>query len=157
MGTKILCAAVLFISLSGSESWADCNISDSKIEEAILQKPELRDPINRQLVRDLRSLRDRAILALGMAAALNRNTWVDYLASGIATLGLTIPVFVISMLLILIFAVWLGWFPASGWGKPERWVLPIMAYAAIRTRAIRARPCWILSTGHSSPRCAPRG
>lgn len=70
-------------------------------------------------------------ILLGMAAALRRNTWVDYLASGIATLGLTIPVFVISMLLILVFAVWLGWFPASGWGKPERWVLPIMAYAAI--------------------------
>ena len=46
-------------------------------------------------------------------------------------LGLTIPVFVISMLLILVFAVWLGWLPASGWGKPERWILPIIAYAAI--------------------------
>jgi ABC-type dipeptide/oligopeptide/nickel transport system permease component len=46
-------------------------------------------------------------------------------------LGLTIPVFVISMLLILIFAVWLNWLPASGWGKPERWILPIIAYAAI--------------------------
>ncbi|HUQ34912.1 MAG TPA: PRC-barrel domain-containing protein [Aestuariivirga sp.] len=60
--TKILFAAVLFIGLSGSETWADCNISDSKIEEAILQKPELRDPVNRQLVRDLRSLRDSAFV-----------------------------------------------------------------------------------------------
>lgn len=70
-------------------------------------------------------------ILLGMAAALNRNTWIDYLASALATLGLTIPVFVISMLLILIFSVWLGWLPASGWGKPERWILPIIAYAAI--------------------------
>lgn len=70
-------------------------------------------------------------ILLGMAAALRRNTWIDYLASGIATLGLTVPVFVISMLLILVFAVWLNWLPASGWGKPERWVLPIIAYAAI--------------------------
>ena len=70
-------------------------------------------------------------ILLGMAAALKRNTWIDYLASGIATLGLTIPVFVISMLLILVFAVWLDWLPANGWGKPERWILPIMAYAAI--------------------------
>ena len=50
---------------------------------------------------------------------------------GVATLGLTVPVFVISMLLILVFAVWLHWLPASGWGKPERWILPIVAYAAI--------------------------
>ena len=70
-------------------------------------------------------------ILLGMAAALRRNTWVDYLASAIATLGLTVPVFVISMLLILVFAVWLHWLPANGWGSPDRWVLPVMAYAAI--------------------------
>jgi ABC-type dipeptide/oligopeptide/nickel transport system permease component len=70
-------------------------------------------------------------ILIGMAAALKRNTWIDYLASALSVLGLTIPVFVISMMLILIFAVWLGWLPASGWGKPERWILPIAAYAAI--------------------------
>lgn len=70
-------------------------------------------------------------ILLGMAAALKRNSWIDYLASAIATLGLTIPVFVISTLLILVFAVWLRWTPASGWGEPRRWILPIMAYAAV--------------------------
>lgn len=70
-------------------------------------------------------------ILIGMAAALRRNSWIDYLASTLSVLGLTIPVFVISMLLILIFAVWLGWLPASGWGRPERWILPIAAYAAI--------------------------
>lgn len=70
-------------------------------------------------------------ILLGMAAALKRNTWIDYLASAVATLGLTIPVFVISMMLILVFAVWLGWLPASGWGEPRKWILPIIAYAAI--------------------------
>ncbi|HVW92913.1 MAG TPA: ABC transporter permease [Devosia sp.] len=70
-------------------------------------------------------------ILLGMAAALNRNSWIDYLASALATLGLTIPVFVISMLLILVFAVWLGWLPASGWGDPHKWILPIIAYAAV--------------------------
>ena len=70
-------------------------------------------------------------ILLGMAAALRRNTWIDYLASAVATLGLTIPVFVTSMMLILVFAVWLGWLPASGWGKPNSWILPIVAYATI--------------------------
>ncbi len=70
-------------------------------------------------------------IILGLFAALNRNSWVDYLASALATLGLTIPVFVTSMLLILVFAVWLGWLPASGWGSPKSWILPIIAYAAI--------------------------
>ncbi len=70
-------------------------------------------------------------IALGMLAALRRNSWVDYLASTVATIGLTIPVFVTSMLLILVFAVWLKWLPASGWGEPRKWILPIVAYAAI--------------------------
>jgi ABC-type dipeptide/oligopeptide/nickel transport system permease component len=70
-------------------------------------------------------------ILFGMAAALRRNSWVDYLASAIATLGLTIPVFIISTGLILVFAVWLKWTPASGWGEPKRWILPIIAYAAV--------------------------
>jgi ABC-type dipeptide/oligopeptide/nickel transport system permease component len=70
-------------------------------------------------------------ILLGMAAALHRNTWIDYLASAFATLGLTIPVFVTSMMLILVFGVWLNWLPASGWGKPNSWILPVIAYATI--------------------------
>lgn len=70
-------------------------------------------------------------MLLGMAAALRRNSWIDYLASTVATLGLTIPVFVTSMLLILLFSVWLDWLPSSGWGEPRRWILPIVAYATI--------------------------
>jgi ABC-type dipeptide/oligopeptide/nickel transport system permease component len=70
-------------------------------------------------------------ILLGTTAALNRNSPIDYLASALATLGLTIPVFVISMLLILVFAVWLGWLPADGWGEPKKWILPILAYASV--------------------------
>ena len=70
-------------------------------------------------------------ILLGIGAALKRNTWIDYLASALATLGLTVPVFVISTVLILVFAVWLHWTPASGWGDPKRWILPIIAYAAV--------------------------
>jgi hypothetical protein len=39
---------------------ANCQIADAKLEEAILQKPELRGRANRQTVRDLRTLRDAA-------------------------------------------------------------------------------------------------
>ena len=40
---------------------ADCQIGDAKLEEAILNKPDLRRPANSQIVRDLRNLRDAAI------------------------------------------------------------------------------------------------
>ena len=85
-------------------------------------------------------------MLLGMAAALRRNSWIDYLASTVAKLGLTVPGVVTSMLLILLFSVWLNWLPSSGWGEPKRWILPIIAYATIPlppTRAICARRCSI--------------
>ena len=57
---RSLVATTILVALSGSSALADCQIADAKLEEAILKKPELRGPANRQMVRDLRSLRDAA-------------------------------------------------------------------------------------------------
>lgn len=70
-------------------------------------------------------------LLLGIAAALRRNTWLDYLATFLSILTITLPPYVISIALILVFALVLHWFPASGWNGPSTWVLPILAYATI--------------------------
>ena len=59
---KIAAPLALFCALGISPAFAVCNISDAKLEEAVLQSPELRDPGNRYLVRDLRTLRDAAFL-----------------------------------------------------------------------------------------------
>jgi len=40
----------------------NCNISDAMLEQAILQKPAFRDQVNRQMVTDLRTLRDAAFI-----------------------------------------------------------------------------------------------
>jgi hypothetical protein len=45
----------------GGAAVSDCQIADAKLEEAILDKPQLRGIANRQAVRDLRSLRDAAL------------------------------------------------------------------------------------------------
>jgi hypothetical protein len=58
--TKLLLAVALFAALGVTHVRADCQIADTKLEEAILNKPELRGPANRQTVKDLRSLRDAA-------------------------------------------------------------------------------------------------
>lgn len=55
-------AVALLVALGTSPAAAACNISDAQLEEAILEKPELRDPQNRYLVLDLRTLRDAAYL-----------------------------------------------------------------------------------------------
>jgi hypothetical protein len=56
----LLVSCALLSGLSITPAMADCQIADAKLEEAILQKPELRGRANRQMVRDLRSLRDAA-------------------------------------------------------------------------------------------------
>ena len=57
--TLLLSAALLGVG-GVTTALADCQIADAKLEEAILQKPELRGRANRQTVRDLRTLRDAA-------------------------------------------------------------------------------------------------
>lgn len=57
---RFLPAVALLSVLGATDVKADCQIADAKLEEAIAQKPELREPANRQIVRDLRSLRDAA-------------------------------------------------------------------------------------------------
>ncbi len=54
-----LIAALLCIIGAGT-AHAECQIADAKLEEAILNNPQLRGIANRQAVRDLRSLRDAA-------------------------------------------------------------------------------------------------
>jgi hypothetical protein len=59
---KLLAGSLMAIvlSASGASAATDCQIGDAKLEEAILSKPQLRGPANRQSVRALRSLRDAA-------------------------------------------------------------------------------------------------
>ncbi|HEX2257164.1 MAG TPA: PRC-barrel domain-containing protein [Afifellaceae bacterium] len=59
---KALLAAALVSGLGATTAMATCNIVDAQLEEAIMTKPELREPGNRQMVRDLRSLRDAAFI-----------------------------------------------------------------------------------------------
>ena len=80
-------------------------------------------------------------LSLGIIAALRRNTWADYLATAVGTIGLSVPTFVIGPLCVLAFAIHLGWFSASGWDFPSDRVLPSLvlglAYAAPISRLTR--------------------
>ena len=54
-------------------------------------------------------------LSSGIIAAVNQNSWIDYVVTFISTLGLTVPNFVVALWLLLVFAVGLGWLPTGGW------------------------------------------
>jgi len=62
----------------------------------------------------------------GILAAVKRNSWFDTLIMGFALLGQATPVFWLGIMLILVFAVGLGWFPASGRGGFAHLILPAL-------------------------------
>lgn len=68
-------------------------------------------------------------ISAGTLAAWKRNSLVDHAVMATAMTGISIPVFVMAPVLILVFAVHLGWLPAGGLGSPAHLVLPVIALA----------------------------
>lgn len=58
-------------------------------------------------------------IPVGVYAAYRPNSWLTHLVMGVSTLGVSIPVFLIAILLIYVFSVWLGWLPSYGRGPTE--------------------------------------
>lgn len=86
----------------------------------------------------------------GIAAATRRGTWVDRASTFGASLGVAMPNFWLGLVLVLVFALWNPWFPATGYvpisEDPVRWLrhitLPALtlgtAAAAETTRQLRS-------------------
>ncbi len=69
-------------------------------------------------------------IPMGVMAALHRNRWPDYLCMFAATVGISVPGFILATLFIYVFALQLELFPAAMWEGPEYVVLPAAALAA---------------------------
>ena len=67
----------------------------------------------------------------GSVAALWQNSRTDYTVMAVSMTGISIPSFVMAPLLILVFAVYLGWLPAGGLGggSLRNMVLPVVSLA----------------------------
>ena len=55
-------------------------------------------------------------VAMGVYTALRRNTWLSQFLLAVSLIGVSLPTFLIGILLILVFAVLLGWLPSFGRG-----------------------------------------
>ena len=88
---------------------------------------------------------------IGIVAATKRKSAVGLFVSGLSQLGLAVPVFWVGVILVWIFALYLGWFPSGnfprqGWGDPaaafRALVLPVVtiaiAMSATMTRFVRS-------------------
>ncbi|GAB2831076.1 ABC transporter permease [Actinocorallia aurea] len=83
-------------------------------------------PLTLQLVVSTLVLSLALGLPLGVVAAARRDGLLGRLVSGAAALGQAIPNFVLGLLLLLVFALWLGWLPSYGSTTPAHAVLPVV-------------------------------
>jgi oligopeptide transport system permease protein len=88
-------------------------------------------------------------LLAGIVASLKPNSWSDYAPMSFAMVGICIPNFVLGPLLVLVFSLWLGWLPVSGWDEPADKILPSITlgatYAAYIARLSRGGMLEVLS------------
>lgn len=81
-------------------------------------------------------------LPLGLYGAVRAGSAVETVTSVAAVLGMSVPSFVLGPLLMIVFAVWLGWLPVAAAGTAAGLVLPALtlglALAALLARMVRA-------------------
>ena len=90
--------------------WGDSFVTNERVIDRISQ----RLPATLLLMGSAYLLTLLIAIPVGVLAAVRQYSWFDYLATGVAFIGLSMPVFWFGLLLILLFSVQLGWLPTSG-------------------------------------------
>jgi len=70
-------------------------------------------------------------VGLGILSGLNRNSWLDTVSMSVALVGVSVPIFWLALLLIMLFAVRLQWFPATSQPGLRGLVLPAVSLALL--------------------------
>lgn len=85
----------------------------------------------------------------GVIAALRRNTPIDYISMGVATIGVSITAITMGPIMQYIFGLRLGWLPMTGWGTWEHVIMPAFvlgfAQSALIARLTRASLLQVLN------------
>jgi peptide/nickel transport system permease protein len=63
-------------------------------------------------------------LPLGVIAATHEGTWIDRMCTGLAVAGVSVPITLSGLIMILLFSLTLGWLPATGQGTLLHLVMP---------------------------------
>lgn len=75
-------------------------------------------------------------IPLGIIAALNRNTFIDWFSMIISLIGVSMPGFWLGLILMYIFSLYLGWLPPIGFGDFRSLIMPALALGLPRVGRI---------------------
>jgi len=91
-------------------------------------------------------------IPLGVLSAVYRGSWIDHVGRIIAMTGQAVPSFWVGLILILVFAVGLGWLPAFGADSLKHVILPAISLGwypvAAQTRIIRSGMLEVLDSDY---------
>ena len=68
-------------------------------------------------------------IALGTGAALSRHKWVNNLCMFVAPIGVSVPSFLIAMIMLIVFGVQLHILPFIGLNSPLNYIMPALSLA----------------------------
>lgn len=75
-------------------------------------------------------------ITTGIIAATRQYSIFDNLATVFALTGISMPNFWTGLMLIIVFALYLGWLPPSGFAEPKQWILPVITVGLASTATI---------------------
>jgi peptide/nickel transport system permease protein len=80
-------------------------------------------------------------VAMGVYTALRRHSWLSQVLLAVSLLGVSLPTFLIGILLILVFAVMLGWLPSFGRGETVQlgwWSTGLLTWSGLKALILPA-------------------
>jgi len=121
----------------GSAARGDLGIS-YRTKEPVLKELATHFPATLQIACAALVIALAIALPLGVFAAVRRGSWIDHAARAGALLGASLPSYWLAYLLILLFALALGWLPVAGRDGPGALILPALTLG-LGTAATLAR------------------
>lgn len=86
-----------------------------RTKRPLTQELKLRLPVTVELAVLAALLGTIPAVAVGVIAAVKRNSWADYATTVVTLLGVSVPNFLLATLLVLCFSFWLKWLPPIGY------------------------------------------
>jgi len=131
-----------------------------RTKRPIVDELQLRLPVTIELTILAGLIGTIPAIAIGVLAAVRRNSWVDYVSTIITLAGVSMPNFLLATLLVLVFSFWLEWLPPIGY-RPftddpvqnlKTMILPAVSlslpFAAVMMRNTRSAVLEVLTQDH---------